>query len=117
MSFGSPLSALPRSGCDNRGFSHSGVEHGAAPSARDLVVAAPFAISFSLGFSSCDLQDLVRRSSYHADAIRSCLERSSGGIHELGLRLIGLAEGATGMAMETRTKPKINPNVRIVVRM
>ena len=25
--------------------------------------------------------------------------------------------GATGMAMETRTKPKMNPNVRIVVRM
>jgi hypothetical protein len=106
MSFGSPLSALPRSGCDNRGFSHSGVEHGAAPSARDLVVAAPFAISFSLGFSSCDLQDLVRRSSYHADAIRSCLERSSGGIHELGLRLIGLAEGQPAWPWKPEPSPR-----------
>ena len=94
------------------------MEHGAAPSARDPVGAAPFAISFSLDFGSCDLQDLGgRRSSYHADAIRSRLERSSGGIHELGLYLIGLAEGQPAMAMETRTKPKMNPNVRIVVRM
>ena len=47
------------------------MEHGAAPSARDLVGVAPFAISFSLDFGSCDLQDLGgRRSSYHADAIR-----------------------------------------------
>ena len=83
------------------------MEHGAAPSARNLVGAAPFAISFSLGFGSCDLQDLGgRRSSYHADAIRSCLERSSGGIHELGLRLIGLAEEQPAWPWKPEASPR-----------